>query len=106
VEAGRLDGVTSAEVVQEILHRFTAIGSSPLGARMARSTLDLFAPILPVTHAIMTRMPSLIERYPGLAARDLVHVATCLDHGIDTIVSPDRDFDEVREVTRANPTDA
>lgn len=103
VEAGRLDGVISAEVVQEILHRFTAIGQPVIGAEMARSALDLFAPILPITHQIMDRMPALVERYPGLAARDLVHVATCLDEGLDTIVSPDRGLDRVREVSRADP---
>lgn len=46
---------------------------------MARDVLDLFAPVLPITHAVMDRMPQLVERYPGLAARDLVHVATCLE---------------------------
>jgi predicted nucleic acid-binding protein len=49
-------------------------------------------------------MPALVGRYPGLAARDLVHVATCLDQGLDTIVSPDRGLDLVREVSRADPT--
>ena len=104
VESGRLDGVISAEVVQEILHRFTATGEPQIGAQMARSALDLFAPVLPITHQVMDRMPALVERYPGLAARDLVHVATCLDRGLHTIVSPDRGLDLVREVSRADPT--
>lgn len=106
VEAGRLDGVISAEVVQEILHRFTAIGEPLIGAEMARTALDLFAPVLPITHQVMDRMPTLVERYPELAARDLVHVATCLDQGLDTIVSPDRGLDRVREVSRADPAEA
>ena len=30
--------------------------------------------------------------------------ATCLEHGIGTIVSPDRDFDRIREITRRHGT--
>lgn len=102
---GRVEAVTSAEVIQEILHRFTAIRLPDVGATMAEETLDLFAPVLPVTHAVMRRMPELVRRYPSLAARDLVHVATCREQGIDAIVSPDRGFDSVTEITRLDPAD-
>jgi uncharacterized protein len=100
VADGSLDAVTSAEVVQELLHRYLAIGRAELGARIARDTLDLFAPVLPITHGVMDRMPALVGRYPELAARDLVHVATCLEAGIGTIVSPDRGLGAVTEIRR------
>jgi predicted nucleic acid-binding protein len=100
VAAGELEAAISAEVVQEILHRFVAIGRAELGAHLARDALDLFDPVLPITHAVMSRMPALIERYPALSARDLVHVATCVEVGIGRIVSPDRGFDAVRELDR------
>jgi uncharacterized protein len=100
VARGDLEATISAEVVQEILHRFVAIRRTGLGAAMARDALDLFDPVLPITHAVMSRMPALVERYPALSARDLVHVATCLGAGIGTIVSPDRGFDAVTEVKR------
>ena len=45
-------------------------------------------------------------KHPDLAARDLVHVATCLEYGIDTIISPDRGFDSVTEIRRLSPEDA
>lgn len=102
---GALDGVTSAEVIQEILHRFSAGPSRGLGAAMARNALDVFAPVLPVTHLVMERMPALVEQHPGLSARDLVHVATCFDEGIGTIVSPDRGLDGVPELVRVDPGD-
>jgi uncharacterized protein len=97
------DVVTSAEVVQEVLHRFAATDRHRVGAEMARHALDLFAPVLPITHAVMARMPDLCDRYPHLAARDLVHVATCLDAGISELASPDHAFDEVAEVRRLDP---
>jgi uncharacterized protein len=106
VRDGELEAVISAEVVQEILHRFVAIRRPDFGARLARDALDLFEPVLPITHAVMHRMPELIVQYPALAARDLVHVATCFENQIDVIVSPDRGFDAVAGIRRIDPADA
>ena len=101
---GRIDAVTSVEVVQEILHRFTSIRSPEVGIRIARLTLDAFAPVLPITHATMRRSMDLVERYPTLSARDVIHVATCIQEGISEIVTPDRGFDQVVEIRRIDPT--
>lgn len=103
---GDLDAVTSVEVVQEVIHRFLAVRRPDLGIAMAQQALDLFAPVLPVTHAVMRRMPELVSRYPTLAARDLVHVATCLHEGIAQIISPDRGFDAVDGIRRLDPATA
>jgi hypothetical protein len=105
ITAGSLDAVTSVDVVQEILHRYLALRRPEVAGRIARQTLDMFAPVLPVTHALMRRVPDLAARYPTLAARDLVHVATCVHEGITEIVSPDRAFDEVAELRRLDPVE-
>jgi predicted nucleic acid-binding protein len=105
VGSGALDAVTSTEVVQEIAHRFVAIGRRDIAERLTADALDLFAPVLPVTHAVVRRLPDLIARYPGLAARDLIHVATCQHEGIVEIVSPDRGFDIVAGIRRLDPTE-
>ena len=103
---GRLDAAVSVEVVQEIFHRFSSSGRREVGVAMAEAALDLFAPVLPITDRIMRRMPGLFAEYHDLSARDLVHVATCLEVGIDVIVSPDRGFDAVAGLQRLDPTDA
>lgn len=105
VSDGRIDAVTSAEVIQEILHRFRSVRRPEVGAAMADEALDLFAPVLTVTHAAIQRAPDLVRRYPSLAIRDLVHVATCHEYDIETIVSTDRGFDRVSEITRIDPLD-
>lgn len=104
VRDGSLAGVTSAEVVQEVLHRFTGTSRHADGVRLARGALRLFAPVLAVDHTVARRTVALAERYGEFRARDLVHVATCLVHGIDTILSPDTDFDVIDEVARLDPT--
>lgn len=100
---GEIEGVTSVEVVQEVLHRYRSIGQPGIGRTLAIDTLDTFAPVLPITHAVMRRVPDLAARYPRLQARDLVHVATCIHEGITEIISPDRGFDDVAEVKRIDP---
>ena len=103
IGTGELDGVISVEVVQEILHRFSGVRRREVGEAQARDAMDFFAPVLPVTHALMRRVPDLAARYPSLAARDLVHVATCIHDGITEIISPDRGFDGVAEIRRIDP---
>ena len=103
ISDGSVDGVTSAEVVQEIFHRFLSIRRPEDGAILAERTQDLMAPVLPITHALMRRVPELARRYPTLDARDLVHVATCIHEGITEIISPDRGFDQVAELRRLDP---
>ena len=103
VSSGALAAVTSTEVVQEIFHRYLNIRRPDIAIRLAGQTMDIFAPVVPITHAIMRRMPDLATRYPELQARDLIHVATCIHEGIEEIVSADRGFDQVAEVRRIDP---
>ncbi|CAN5596806.1 hypothetical protein BH20CHL7_BH20CHL7_17350 [soil metagenome] len=103
VGAGRLDAVTSVEVVQEIGHRCVSIRQPERAHDLTVATLDLFAPVLPITHAVMRRVPALMARYPRLDSRDLVHVATCVHEGIARIVSANQAYDAVAEVTRIDP---
>ena len=105
VADGSLDAVISTEVVQEIYHRFVAIDRRDLGMAMADAALDLFAPVVPLTETMMRRMSGLVEDYAGLSARDLVHVATCLELDIEAIVSPDQGFDAVTGLIRVDPKD-
>ncbi len=98
-----VDAVTSAEVIHEILHRAVAMRRADAGIQLANQAMDLFAPVLPITHALMRRVPDLVARYPAIDARDAVHVATCIHEGIGEIVSADRGYDDVAELRRIDP---
>jgi len=99
-EAGRLDAVISAEVVQEILHRLTGTRRHGDGVALAEAALHMFRPVLSIDHGVMHRTTDLAHRHPTARARDLVHVATCLAYDLEAIVSPDEDFDQIAEVRR------
>lgn len=102
--ARQIDAVTSADVVQEVLHRYLSIRQFTVGIGATREILTVFSPVLPVTHEVMARVPDLADRYADrLAARDLVHLASCIEAGIDRIVTTDRGFDHTSEVRRVDP---
>lgn len=104
VADGSLDAVTSTEVVQEILHRFSR-GRRDTGTRMARSVLTLFTDLLPIQTATVVDAVARYSGLPELSARDALHVATCVASGIGEIVSVDAGFDMVPDVRRIDPRD-
>lgn len=105
IAAGKLSATISAEVIQEIAHRFMHVRRPQKAAELASYALDLFAPVTPIGQAVVARLPGLINRYPTLQARDLLHLATCLEEGIEAIVTPDLGFDRIPELQRIDPTD-
>ena len=87
--------VTSAEVLQELLHVYLPVGRmKTLDAAMELATqgVDHIFPILPET-VLLAR--SLVDKYPGLTARDLLHVAICQLNKISEIKTFDRNLDSV-----------
>ncbi len=101
---GRLVGVTSVEVLQEILHRYFMLGRRAEGLAVFDSFRSLFvSEILAVETLDVDRARSLADMHPLLAARDLVHLATMERHGLTAIVTADRHFDELTEVERLDP---
>lgn len=92
--------VTDAEVLQEILHRYTAIGRrdaiEPAFA-LLRAVID---EILPVTAAVVEEARGIVLATDRISARDAVHVAAMRLAGVRRIVSFDRGFDEIAGVDR------
>ena len=82
-----------------------AIRRRAQGASIASDAMDLFAPVLPITHATVRRMPELIALYSGLAARDLLHVATCQQEGIEEIIEHVPRFEAVLGLRRIDPVE-
>ena len=101
IRRGELKGCTSTEVLQEILYRYSALGRR----QVAREVYDLFVEICPVvlgvTLADTDRARDLLLGVAGISARDAVHAAVMLNHGVEWIASFDRGFDDVPGVRRA-----
>jgi predicted nucleic acid-binding protein len=83
--------VTSAEVLQELLHAYLPVGRlATLGAAMELATSLTTVVALERDDVELAR--SLVERHPGLGARDLVHLATCIRQGVPRLQTFDRDL--------------
>lgn len=99
---GMLPAITNAEVLQEILHRYLALGRRDFGTELVRRFGSML-PIIPVTGDDVVLAAELAPQHPGLAARDLVHVAVMLHNHLDTIVSADAHFDGIPGIRRLAP---
>ena len=85
--------VSDAEVLQEILHRYTAIRRPEAIQPAFDVLLDAVDEVLPIEMAdVQAAKEVLLARY-RLSARDAVHVAVMRRHGVDTVISFDRGFD-------------
>jgi predicted nucleic acid-binding protein len=91
--------VTDAEVLQEILHRYVAIGRpEAIGDAMA-ATLGLVDEVFPIERADVLRAQSLLDE-TRLSARDALHVAVMRRHGVTRMLTFDRGFDAVADISR------
>ncbi len=102
IARGDADGRTSTAVLEEVWQLELSGRAGDLDGLTARAYAVL-GPLLPVSDESFRLALGL--RAPTLGANDRLHVATCLTHGIDTVVSADRSFDSVPEVRRVDPQD-
>jgi hypothetical protein len=92
--------VTDAEVLQELLHRYRAIGRPDAMEVAVDTVLGLVDEVFPIDADDVLAARRLLLRMPGLSARDAIHVATMRRHGVDDILTFDEGFDRVGGVRR------
>jgi len=85
--------VTDAEVLQEILHRYAAIGKRDAIGPAFQLLLDVVDDVLAIEKADALRAGEIVQTRALLSARDSVHIAVMERHGIRSILSFDADFD-------------
>ena len=85
--------VTDAEVLQEIVHRYAAIGRREAIGPAFRLVLDVVDDVLPIEKADVLRAGEIVQSRALLSARDSVHIAIMERHGIRSILSFDADYD-------------
>ena len=85
--------VTDAEVLQEILHRYTAIDKREAIGPAFQVVLDVVDDVFGIEKADILRAGEIAQNRALLSARDAVHIAVMERHGIRSILSFDADFD-------------
>lgn len=102
---GMLEGISDCEVVQEILYRFIRIGKIDSGIKLAREVMKILPHLLPVEKEDVWLASDLLSAHKSIEARDAIHAAVMLNHGISLIISPDKHFDHIKQVKRIDPRD-
>ena len=85
--------VTDAEVLQEILHRFTSIDRRNTIERAFQALLDIVDDVFPVEKADVLGAAEIAQHRASFSARDAIHIAVMEHHGVHSILSFDADFD-------------
>ena len=103
VASREIDAALDAEVLQEILHRYRALGRCREGRQLYDLVRRLFPIVVPVTEEVLDRARQLLDEYGDLMARDALHAAVVEMHSFRALCSYDRDFDQVRTIRRVEP---
>jgi predicted nucleic acid-binding protein len=84
--------ITSAEVLQELFHVYLPVGrmeTLDAALKLATNGVDQ---VIPITGETVMQARHLADRYPGLTARDLLHLSVCQIHKIMDIKTFDRNL--------------
>ena len=92
--------VTSVEVYQEILHRYSAVRRFGALDDAFQSLDAIVDDVLSFGMSEIHAAKTLIETVNGLSARDALHVAVMQSAGVSRILSFDRRFDDCPGIER------
>lgn len=92
--------VTSAEVMQEILHRYVAIRRPDAIQPALDALLGLVDEVFPVESVDVANARDVLASRAQMSARDALHVAVMKRRGVDTVLSFDAGFDAVAWLER------
>ena len=85
--------VTDAEVLQEILHRYTAIDRKDAIQPAFDAIVGIVDEVFPIEAADVEQAKTVLAGSRRLSARDALHIAIMERHGVDRILSFDTGFD-------------
>jgi uncharacterized protein len=92
--------VSDAEVLQEILHRYVAIGRRDAIQPAFDALLGVVDEVFPIDVDDANAAKQVVLGANQLSARDAIHVAVMRRWGVDRILTFDTGFDGVPGVTR------
>lgn len=94
--------VTDTDVLQEILHRYTAMVQRNRAVEVTRLFLKVVPEVLPVTKKDVEAALELHQKYP-IMTRDSVHAAVMRNNNVQAIISADHHFDLIPGLRRIDP---
>jgi uncharacterized protein len=103
IALGEIAAAVDAEVLQEILHRYRAIRRWDEGRTVYALARRIVPLVVAITDRVVDRARDLLDGDARLGARDALHAAVVLDHGMEGVCSYDRDLDRIIGLRRLEP---
>lgn len=72
---------------------------------MLKNALTAFRDPIGITVSILELAADTLGRHSHLQARDALHAAVVIHHGLEGVVTADRGFDDIPGLTRFDPRD-
>ena len=94
---------SNTEVLQEILHRYLAIGRPELADQVFSNVVSLPIRFFSIRLEEMYLAKRLLSKHPQLSARDAVHAASMKGAEVIQICTYDRGFNALDFLTRIEP---
>jgi uncharacterized protein len=92
--------ITSAEIFQEILHRYVSIRRMDAIDPAFRALQGIVDEVVSVEHRDVMRAREIVQLPSALSARDALHVAVMERHHVSRLMSFDGDFDRWQGIER------
>ena len=100
---GQLEATLDTEALQEIIHFYHRRGRTETALAVFDDLMRTFPVPLGVTARTVVVARDILSAYSSLQARDAVHAAIVLEHGLEGIITADRGFDGIEGVARFDP---
>lgn len=91
-------GVTSTEVLQEILHRYQSINMLSSGIKIFEEFSNIVDEVLQINFKIMENAKNILSGTPAILTHDAIHAATIEYYNIDYIATFDKHFEHFKNI--------
>ena len=104
ISEGKIFGITSVEILQEILYRYSLVNLLEKGLKIFDNFSHIIDEILPINFQIIKDAREILEKNSkrNIYSRDAVHVATMLYYGINYIGTFNKHFEIFRNIKYFN----
>lgn len=100
---GIISANINVEVMQELLYVYDSRGERKKGLNVIKENLVLFPHPFAIGKDEIIKARDLMVKYNTLTTRDAIHSAVIINSKLEGIISTDKDFDTVKEITRFDP---
>jgi len=102
-EDNKIKIATSVETIQEIIHFSINTQDLPFGFNTANKTLDLVDELYILDRKTVENYLTIVNKYRNRESRDFIHLATCINQKIGTIITYDHGFKKFKEIKVFTP---